>query len=139
MKILPKKLIIIAIFVSLIMSIRFLLKSSNFLYVKNESFIDYMSLLFSNITTMVVLMYLLRQYYNEEKTKPKLLYSKYSMFLFLIYIVFCFSFFMNYIFQFGFNKGELLIQQLLTIFFALFCIVSVIFMLRKGNKTNNVV
>lgn len=124
----------IGVLVALTISIIYLFKSYSSLKIDDKNFIFNTSILFSNITSLVILIYLLRKTYFKNKKHPVLLFSKYSLFGLLIYLtlpleIIVYSLYKYKMINFSFEK-------LTSLFFGIACVIITIYMI-KGKDLNN--
>ena len=131
-------IITLGIIGTFILSLSYLIKSFKSMKINDNDFINNTSFLFSNITTMVILIYVLRKLYLKVNKKPNLLFSKYSIFIFLIYITIALEILLYNIFQFEITKDTFIIDKIITLSFGICCIITTIYMLKNMDLKNNV-
>lgn len=121
---------------SLIMSIIYLLKSYNSLHLDNTNFIFNTSILFSNATSLVILIYLMRRTYFKNKKQLSLLFSKFTLFGLLLYITLPLEIMVYNLYKHGMNNY--MNEKITSLLFGIACIMVTIYMIKGKDLKNNV-
>lgn len=131
----PLKIILsIATGVGILFSIRLLIQSIQQINTNNEDFVSSTSLLVSTLTSVVILIYTLRQIYIKENQRPKLFFAQFPMFLLLIYVTTALDIVLYHVFSSGISNISYAWEHITTIAFALFCTLCVLIMIRQNYK-----
>ncbi len=124
----------IATGVGIIVSIRFLIRSIQQIDLNNGDFVSSTALFVSTLTSIVIMIYTLRQIYLKENQRPKLFFAQFPMILMLIYVTTALDVVLFHVFSFGIRNVSHIWEHITTVLFALFCTVCVIVMLRQNNR-----
>ena len=132
-----KIVLLSGIVISFTLSLSYLIKSFINMEFENADFVSDTTFLFSNLTTLVILIFVLRRSYLSERIKPKFLFSWYSLLALLTYISMAVEILVYNIFKYGITNNEFFIEKIITFLFAIFCLTSAIYMLTRKdiNKT----
>lgn len=121
---------------SFILSIIYLFKSYRSLQFDNTSFIFNTSILFSNITSLIILIYLMRRAYWKSKKGQGIFFSKYMLFGLLIYLTLPLEVITYNLYRYGMENFTF--EKLTSFLFGIVCISVTVYMIKGKDLNNNV-
>ena len=129
-------ILIIGVIGSFILSIIYLLKSYSSLQFDDTNFIFNSSILFSNITSLVILIYLMRRAYWKNKNGQGIFFSKYMLFGLLIYLTLPLEVITYNLYKYGMENFTF--EKLTSFIFGIVCISVTVYMIKGKDLNNNV-
>lgn len=121
---------------SLIMSIIYLFKSYNSLHLDDTNFIFNTSILFSNATSLVILIYLMRRTYLKNKKQLNFLFSKFTLFGLLLYLTLPLEIMIYNLYKYGIDNY--IFEKLTSLLFGVACLMVIVYMIKGKDLNNNV-
>lgn len=132
MNIMPKNISVILSTLSIILSMKYLYNSFSFMNINDDEFFNNIVLVFSNISMSLVFITIFKEsLYKSNFNIKNLLRFRLMLILIFLYTVFCFCFFMNHLLEFGFNRGESLAYQIISVILSIISISYIFYIFKR--------
>ena len=119
---------------SFIMSIMYLFKSYSSLHFDDTNFVFNISILYSNITSMVILIFLMRRTFLKNKKQSSVLFSKQILLGLLLYFTLPLEIIVYNLYTFGIQNY--IFEKLTSLVFGIACLMITVYMV-TGKDLNN--
>lgn len=126
----------IGVISSFIISLIFLFKSYSSLQFDDANFVFNTSILTSNVTTLVILVHVIRRSYLKNKIDQGLLFSKYLLFSLLVYVTLPLEIIVYNLYEYG--AVNFTYEKLTSFLFGIACVAVTVYMIQGKDTSNRV-